>query len=82
MPVKKDRVGLLTAALRSGDYVQGQYQKAENKRLSDEYSRQARERWERIEREYREKARAVIPGMTEAQFNLLNTIFRDYHWEW
>jgi hypothetical protein len=58
------------------------YQKAENKRLADEYSRQARERWERIEREYREKARAVIPGMTEAQFNLLNTIFRDYHWEW
>lgn len=57
---------------------------AERKRRDEELSRRARERWDRQEKEIREKVRDIMyPSfMTEAQFDLLDSAFREYHEEW
>ena len=56
---------------------------AENKRLADEHSRRTRERWERQEKEITEKVRIIIGHeITDEQFSLLSSAFREYHEEW
>ena len=58
------------------------YQAAEAKRKNDEYqaecSRRYRERMDRIENQAKKEARAVIPGLTDDQFDGLVAVFDTY----
>ena len=59
------------------------HRRAEDKRIADAYARRVRERWDRAEKEITEKVRIILGhDITDEQFDLLSTAFREYHEDW
>jgi len=56
-----------------------QHEDAEEKRRQQERDRKSRERYDRQEKDVRDKVRAIFPDVTESQFLLLDRIFGEYH---
>jgi hypothetical protein len=55
----------------------------EDKRRAEEHSRRTRERWEQQEKDIREKVRIIIGhDISDEQFDLLTSAFREYNEEW
>jgi hypothetical protein len=56
-----------------------QHEDAEEERRQQEHDRKSRERYDRQEKEVRDKVRAIFPDVTESQFMLLDSIFGEYY---